>query len=132
MSSTDPIADLLTRLRNASAKFKDRVDVPSSKLKLEIVRILKEQGFIANYKTLHEDNPMGTLRIFFKYSSNKEPVLRGIKRISRPSLRVYRSFKNVPRRGAFVVTLLSTSKGVLTDKQALEKKVGGEVLCQVW
>ena len=130
----DTVADLLTRIRNANMKLKDRVDIPLSKLKLELVRILKDEGFIANYKTLQGDGgKFGTLRVFLKYSQDKEAVIRGLKRVSRPGLRIYRSYKDIPKgRGGLVVTILSTSRGVLTGKQAKEKKVGGEVLCQVW
>src|SRR5688500_18007667 len=130
--TTDPIADLLTRIRNANAKLKDRVDVPLSSLKVEIARILKDEGFIANYKTLQSENKMSTLRVFLKYSPTKEAVIRGIRRVSKPGLRIYRSCGEIPTRGAFIVTILSTARGVLTDKQAKEQKVGGEILCQVW
>lgn len=130
----DPVSDLLTRIRNASAKQHDRVDVPLSKLKTEIARLLKDEGFIANYKTItDEKNKHGVLRVFLKYSPEKEAVIRGIRRVSRPGLRIYRSYQEIPRaRGGFAVTILSTSKGVLTDRQAKEQKVGGEILCQVW
>lgn len=129
----DPISDLLTRIRNANLRLKDRVDVPFSKIKMEIVRLLKDEGFIANYKFLHNGNKSGNIRVFLKYSPAKEAVIRGIKRVSRPGLRVYRSYRDIPRvRGGFAVSILSTPRGVLTHKQAKEKKVGGEVLCQVW
>src|SRR5688500_18179916 len=129
----DTVSDLLTRIRNANLKQKDRVDVPLSGLKLEIARILKDEGFIANYKTLFNDERIGTLRVFLKYSPSKETVIRGIRRVSKPRLRIYRSYREIPKaRGGFAITILSTSKGVLTDKQATEQKVGGEVLCQVW
>jgi small subunit ribosomal protein S8 len=130
----DNVADFLTRIRNANAKQKDRVDVPISDLKQEIARILKEEGFIANFKTLFSnDRKKGTLRVFLKYSPEKESVIRGLKRVSRPGLRKYCAYDAIPRsRDGFAVTILSTSKGVLTDNQAREKKVGGEVLCQVW
>jgi small subunit ribosomal protein S8 len=130
----DTVADLLTRIRNASAKQKDRVDIPLSKMKSEIARILKEEGFIANYKSVLDDSKKkGMLRIFLKYSPEKEPVIRGLSRVSRPGLRKYRGHDNIPKgRQGFAVTILSTSQGLLTDKQAKEKKVGGEVLCQVW
>lgn len=130
----DPIADLLNRIRNSNTRLKDRVDVPYSKLKLEVVRILKEEGFIANFKSLY--NPggkSGTIRVFLKYSPTKEAVIRGLKRVSKPGLRIYRPYSDIPRaRSGFSVTILSTPAGVLTDRQAKEKKVGGEVLCQVW
>src|SRR5579883_1677560 len=131
----DSISDLLNRIRNSNARLKDRVDVPFSKLKLEIVRILKEEGFIANFKSLYnQGGKSGTIRVFLKYSPTKESVIRGIKRVSKPGLRIYRSYTEIPRvrGGGFAVTILSTPSGVLTDKQAKEKKVGGEVLCQVW
>ena len=131
----DPISDLLSRIRNSNARQKDRVDVPFSKLKLEIVRILKDEGFIANFKSLYNGtgSKRGTIRVFLKYSPAKEAVIRGIKRVSKPGLRIYRSHDDIPRvRGGFAVTILSTSSGVLTHKQAREKNVGGEILCQVW
>lgn len=129
----DPIADLLTRIRNANVKFKDRVDVPLSKVKLELARILKDEGFIANYKTFQTETKLGMLRVFLKYSPEKQAVIRGLRRISRPGLRIYRSYGEMPRaRAGFAVTILSTSKGMMTDRQAREQKVGGEVLCQVW
>ncbi|PIR15606.1 MAG: 30S ribosomal protein S8 [Elusimicrobia bacterium CG11_big_fil_rev_8_21_14_0_20_64_6] len=130
----DPIADLLTRIRNSSIRQKDRVDVPMSKLKMEVVRVLKEEGFIANFKTLYNGtNKQGTIRVFLKYSPTKEAVIRGIKRVSRPGLRVYRGFSGIPRsRAGFSITILSTPQGVMSDSMAKEKKVGGEILCQVW
>ncbi|MDE2491657.1 MAG: 30S ribosomal protein S8 [Elusimicrobia bacterium] len=133
----DPISDLLTRIRNSNVRQKDRVDVPMSKLKMEVVRVLKDEGFIANFKSLYNAAPggakRGTIRVFLKYSPTKEAVIRGIKRVSRPGLRVYKSYKDIPRaRGGFAVTILSTSQGVMTGRQAREKKVGGEILCQVW
>lgn len=130
----DPISDLLTRIRNSNTRHQDRVDVPMSKVKLEVVRVLKDEGFIANYKSLYNgNNKRGTIRVFLKYSPTKEAVIRGIKRVSKPGLRVYRSYAEIPRvRGGFAVTILSTSQGVMTDRQAKEKKVGGEILCQVW
>ncbi|MFA6030995.1 MAG: 30S ribosomal protein S8 [Elusimicrobiota bacterium] len=129
----DPIADFLTRIRNANIRQKDRIDVPLSGIKAEIARILKDEGFIANYKTIFNEKRVGTLRVFLKYSPTKEAVIRGIKRTSRPGLRIYRSYREIPRvRVGFAVTILTTPAGVLTDKQAKEKKVGGEVLCQVW
>ena len=130
----DPLSDLLTRIRNANARAKDRVDIPMSSLKLEVVRVLKDEGFIANFKSLYSNaGRRGTIRIFLKYSPSKEPVLHALKRVSRPGLRIYRSYKELPRaKGPFAVTIMSTSKGVLTGSQAKEKKVGGEILCQVW
>lgn len=130
----DPISDLLTRIRNANSRSKDRVDVPMSKMKLEVVRILKEEGFIANFKSLFvAGSKRGTIRVFLKYSPTKEAVIRELRRVSKPGLRVYRSYNDIPKaRGGFAVTILSTSKGVMTGAQAKEQKVGGEILCQVW
>src|SRR5579863_3069955 len=120
----DPIADLLTRIRNSNTRLKDRVDVPYSKLKLEIVRLLKDEGFIANFKSLYnQGGKNGTIRVFLKYSLTKEAVIRGIKRVSKPGLRIYRSYQDIPRvRDGFAVTIMSTPSGVLTGKQAKEKK----------
>ena len=130
----DQLSDLLTRIRNASLRQKDRVDVPHGKLKLEVVRILKEEGFVANYKTFFANgNKRGTIRVFLKFSPEKEAVIRGIQRVSKPGLRIYRSYREIPRvRGGFAVTILSTPQGVMTDTSAREKNVGGEVLCQVF
>ena len=129
----DTISDMLTRIRNANMKLKERVDVPTSGLKQEIARVLKDEGFIANFKVLYNEGRQGTLRITLKYTPEKKPVLTGLKRVSKPGLRVYRGCDDFPRiRGGFGVSIVSTSQGVLTDKQAREKKAGGEVLCQVW
>ncbi|MBI5629626.1 MAG: 30S ribosomal protein S8 [Elusimicrobia bacterium] len=130
----DPISDLISRINNANMRLKDRVDMPLSKLKLEVARILKEEGFIANFKSLYTSgSKQGTLRIFLKYSPAKEAVIQGIRRVSKPGLRVYRSYEEIPlARGGFPVTIVSTSKGVMTHSQAKEKKMGGEILCQVW
>ncbi|MBO2520874.1 MAG: 30S ribosomal protein S8 [Clostridia bacterium] len=132
MSMTDPIADMLTRLRNASAVYHESVDVPASKLKTEVARILKEEGFIRDYKII-ESRPQPTLRIFLKYAPNKQRVITGIRRISRPGLRVYAGRDEIPRvLGGLGIAVLSTSKGVMSDKQARKLGVGGEVICYVW
>jgi small subunit ribosomal protein S8 len=129
----DPIADLLTRIRNANMKLKEKVDIPTSKMKEGIARILKDEGFISNYKVLYNEGRQGTLRVTLKYTPTKEPVLKGLKRVSKPGLRVYRGYEDMPRiRAGLGVNVLSTSKGLLTDRQAKEAKVGGEILCQVW
>ena len=130
----DPLSDLLTRIRNANLRAKDRVDIPMSKLKLEVVRVLKEEGFIANFKSLFSSaGKRGTIRVFLKYSTAKEPIIHSLQRVSKPGLRIYRSYRDLPRaRGPFAVTILSTPHGVLTGSQAKEQKVGGEILCQVW
>lgn len=132
----DPIADMLTRVRNANQKMKDRVDVPFSKLKFEVARILKEEGFVANVKSLYPEGRKGAgvLRIFLKYTPQRERVIKGLHRVSRSSLRKYAGAREIkrPRQGGFGVTIVSTSSGVMTGSQAREKNVGGEILCQVW
>lgn len=130
----DPISDLLTRIRNSNTRHQDRVDVPMSKVKLEVVRVLKDEGFIANYKSLYNgNNKRGTIRVFLKYSPTKECVIRGIKRVSKPGLRVYMGSSSVPRvLGGMGISILSTNQGLMTDREARKRRVGGEVLCQVW
>ena len=132
MSMTDPIADMLTRIRNGIQARHDRVELPASKLKVEIARILKSEGFISNYK-LVEDKVQSTLRIYLKYSEDGEPVIHGIERISRPGRRVYRNKQEIPRvLGGLGLAIVSTSRGVLAGHDAVKTGVGGEVLCQVW
>ncbi len=132
MSMTDPIADMLTRIRNGIQAHHDRVELPSSKLKVEIARILKDEGFISNYKVV-EDKVQPTLRIYLKYSEDGEPVIHGIERVSRPGRRVYRNKQEIPRvLGGLGLAIVSTSKGVLSGHEAARTGVGGEVLCQVW
>ena len=132
MSLTDPIADFLTRLRNANMALQEKVEIPSSRLKLEIAKIMKEEGFIKSYK-LVEDNKQGILRINLKYSANNERVISGLKRISRPGLRVYAQKGKVPSvMGGLGVAVLTTSQGVMTDKAARAVQTGGEVLCYIW
>jgi small subunit ribosomal protein S8 len=133
MSMTDPIADLLTRIRNGIQAHHDRVELPSSKLKVEIARILKSEGFISNFKLVDENKTQGVLRIYLKYSEDGEPVIHGIERISRPGRRVYRNKQEIPRvLGGLGLAIVSTSKGVLAGHDAVKNGVGGEVLCQVW
>lgn len=134
MVMTDPIADMLTRIRNASSVKHESVDIPGSKFKVELARILKEEGFIREYKFIENDK-QGNLRVFLKYGPGreKERVITGIKRISKPGLRVYANKEEVPRvLGGLGVAIMSTSKGVITDKQARSEGVGGEVICYVW
>jgi len=132
MSMTDPIADMLTRIRNGIQSRHDRVELPSSKLKVEIARILKSEGFISNFK-LVEDKVQPVLRVYLKYSEDGEPVIHGIERISRPGRRVYRNKEEIPRvLGGLGLAIVSTSKGVLSGTEAVKNGVGGEVLCQVW
>lgn len=129
----DPIADFLTRIRNANMKKKERVDIPFSKIKTEIARVLKEEGYIANYKAIHNETKGGFVRVFLKYTDKNTGVIQGLKRVSRPGKRVYSSYENIPTvRGAFGTSILSTSKGIMTDEKAKTEKVGGEVLCQIW
>jgi len=133
MSMTDPIADMLTRIRNGIQAHHDRVELPASKLKVEIARILKSEGFIRNYKTSGDEKPQGTLRIELKYSDSGEPVIHGIERISRPGRRVYRNKQEIPSvLGGLGLAIVSTSRGVLAGHDAVKNGVGGEVLCQVW
>ncbi|MFI2754333.1 30S ribosomal protein S8 [Cellulomonas sp. P22] len=132
MTMTDPIADLLTRLRNANSAHHDTVTIPYSKLKSHIAEILQAEGYISSWKV--EDAPVGkNLTIELKYGPNRERSLAGIKRVSKPGLRVYAKSTNLPKvLGGLGVAILSTSSGLLTDKQAAKKGVGGEVLAYVW
>jgi small subunit ribosomal protein S8 len=132
MGMTDPIADMLTRMKNASkAKF-EKVDVPSSRLKVDIAKILKDEGYIKDYKII-DDKKQGILRIFLKYDGKKNAAINGLKRVSKPGLRTYRNAKNTPSvRSGAGLAILSTSRGVITDKEAKRLSVGGEVLCLVW
>jgi small subunit ribosomal protein S8 len=132
MSMTDPIADMLTRIRNGITSRHDRVELPASKLKVEVARILKSEGFISNYKVV-EAKPQSTLRLYLKYSDDGEPVIHGIERVSRPGRRVYRNKQEIPRvLGGLGLAIVSTSKGVMAGAEAVKEGVGGEVLCQVW
>ena len=132
MVMTDPIADMLTRIRNASSVKHESVDIPRSRLKEELARILKDEGFIREYKVLENDK-QGTIRVYLKYDSNKGQIIKGIKRISKPGLRVYTNKDEVPRvLGGLGVAILSTSQGIMTDRAARKEGVGGEVICYVW
>ncbi|MBW8005128.1 MAG: 30S ribosomal protein S8 [candidate division NC10 bacterium] len=129
---SDPVADALTRLRNANAAGHEKVDIPSSRLKVEIARILKEEGFVTNYKVI-DDPKQAILRVYLKYGPGNERVIRGITRTSRPGLRVYTRTRKIPRvLSGMGIAILSTSKGVMTDQEARRQAVGGEVLCYVW
>jgi small subunit ribosomal protein S8 len=132
MAISDPIADMLTRVRNAAkAKF-NSVDVPGSTLKIELAKILKTEGYIRNYKFL-KDGKQGILRVYLKYGQAQSNVIYKIKRISKPSRRVYVKCREIkPVYNGLGIAILSTSKGVMTDKKARQEKVGGEILCQVW
>jgi small subunit ribosomal protein S8 len=132
MSMSDPTADMLTRIRNAGkAKF-NSVDIPGSKLKTELAKVLKDEGFIKNYKFI-KDNKQGVLRIYLKYGKGEKHVIFGLKRISKPSRRVYVKSKDVkPVLNGMGISILSTSKGIMTDKRARRENVGGEILCDIW
>lgn len=129
---TDPIADMLTRVRNACQAGHRKVDIPSSKMKREIARILKERGFVHNYAYV-DDNRQGYLRLYLKYSPEEESVIQGLQRVSRPGLRKYVGKDEVPRvLNGLGIAILSTSRGVVTDRDARQEGVGGEVICSVW
>lgn len=133
MGMTDPLADMLTRLRNANKAKHEKVDVPASILKAQVARLLKDEGYIKNYKVI-KDSKQGTLRIYLKYEGEtKKQIISGLKIISRPGLRRYVSRNEIPPvlRG-LGLSILSTSKGVITDKEARKLNVGGELLCSVW
>jgi small subunit ribosomal protein S8 len=132
MSMSDPIADMFTRIRNGSKSNFEKVDIPSSKLKREIAKILKEEGFIKNFKVVTEDHQDEVIRIFLKYDANRKGIIH-IRRISKPGRRVYVGSERIPSvMSGLGISILSTPKGVLTDKSARKANVGGEVLCQVW
>jgi small subunit ribosomal protein S8 len=132
MVLTDPIADMLTRIRNANMAEKKNVQMPHSKMKSEIARLLKSEGFIKDY-TMENEDGKSVLNVFLKYTVEREPVIQGLRRISKSSCRKYVASDEVPRvLGGIGVALLSTSSGVMTDNEARQKKVGGEVLCYIW
>ena len=132
MAISDPIADMLTRIRNAAKARFNSVDIPGSTLKTEVAKILKNEGFVRNYKFL-KDGKQGILRVYLKYGDGQSDVIYGLKRISKPSRRVYVNCKEIkPVYNGMGIAILSTSKGVMTDKRARQEKVGGEILCHVW
>jgi len=129
---TDPVADLLTRVRNAIRAKQQKVDVPASKLKLEIARILKEEGYISNFKAT-EENGQKLLRVYLKYGNGNEAAISNINRISKPGCRVYVGRTEIPRvLGGMGINILTTPKGVMTGREARKSGVGGEILCEVW
>jgi small subunit ribosomal protein S8 len=129
---TDPIADMLTRIRNANNKLLEKVDIPSSKLKVEIARILKEEGYIANYKII-EDHKQGILRVYLKYTPSGDKVLQGIRRVSRPGLRIYDGYTKMTRKAPSMgVAIVSTPRGVMAGRKAVQEKAGGEIIAYVW
>ena len=132
MSMTDPIADMLTRIRNATLVRHDRTDLDASKMKMEIAKILKQEGYIRTFKFL-EEGPQGTIRIYLKYADDGEPVIHGLQRVSRPGMRVYRGVEDLPKvHNGLGVAVISTNRGVITDEQARGLRVGGEILCEIW
>ena len=132
MAVTDPVADMLTIIRNASRAKKDAVEVRNSRLAEEIVKILKDEKFISNYKII-KDNKQGLVRIYLKYLKNGNPAILGLKRISRPGLRNYKQADEVPEvYGGLGIAIISTSKGLMTDRGARQKMIGGEVICYAW
>ena len=132
MVMTDPIADMLTRIRNANTVRHEKLELPASNLKKEVAEILKREGFVRDVEFI-EDNKQGIIRIFLKYGANNERVISGLKRISKPGLRVYAKATEVPRvLGGLGIALVSTSNGILTDKEARQQQVGGEILAYVW
>ena len=132
MTMTDPIADMLTLIRNANVVKHETVDVPASNMKKELSRILLEEGFIRGYDVI-EDGKQGIIRIQLKYGQSGERVIQGIKRISKPGMRVYTNAYEVPKvLNGLGISIISTSKGILTDRQARKENVGGEVICYVW
>lgn len=132
MAVTDPIADMLTVIRNASSAKKDVVEFKNSRLAEEILKIFKKEDFISNYKHI-KDNKQGILRIYLKYAKSGNPAILGLKRISKPGLRVYKKAEDLPKvYGGLGVAIISTSKGIMTDTEARESKNGGEVICYIW
>ncbi|MDR1166431.1 MAG: 30S ribosomal protein S8 [Deltaproteobacteria bacterium] len=132
MTMTDPVADLLTRIRNALVAKHDRVDVPASRLKVAIVRILKDEGFIKNYK-VSRDTRQGVIRVFLKYTEANNPVIQGLTRVSKPGRRVYQKADDIePVLSGLGILIVSTSHGVMTDKEARRHNLGGESICEIW
>jgi small subunit ribosomal protein S8 len=129
---TDPVADMLTRIRNGSLAEHEKVDIPSSKLRVRLAEILKEEGFIKNFRLI-EDKRQGVLRVYLKYGPGQERVISGLRRVSKPGKRLYVGADRIPSvLGGMGVAILSTPQGVLTDRESRRAKVGGEVLCYVW
>lgn len=134
MTMTDPIADMLTRIRNANTAMRDEVRMPSSKMKVALADVLKQEGYITNFAVAEDQSGPGqTLTIDMKYSEQRERVISGITRVSKPGLRVYSKSENIPRvLGGLGVAIVSTSKGLMSDREARRRRMGGEVVCVVW
>ena len=132
MSMSDPLADFLTRIRNAGMVRYETVDIPMSNLKVGVAKVLREEGYINDYQII-EDNKQGTLRIALKYGPNNERVISGIRRVSKPGLRQYVKADDIPKvLSGLGISILSTSKGVMTDREARRLRIGGEILCEAW
>ena len=132
MVMTDPIADFLTRIRNANMVMHEKVEIPASKTKIALAEILKNEGFIKDYEQI-EDGKQGVIRVYLKYGPNREKVISGLKRISKPGLKVYCKKDEIPKvLGGLGIAIISTSKGIMTDKEARKHGLGGEVICYVW
>ena len=132
MVMKDPIADFLTRIRNANMVMHEKVEIPASKTKIAMAEILKNEGFIKDYEQI-EDGKQGIIRVYLKYGANKEKVITGLKRISKPGLKVYCKKDEIPKvLGGLGIAIISTSKGIVTDKEARKLGLGGEVICYVW
>ncbi len=132
MTMTDPVADMLTRIRNAIVASYDTIEVPSSKIKINIVKVLKFEGYIRNYKIVG-DSKQDIIVIYLKYNEDKSPVIKGLKKISKPSCRIYSRCKKIPRvLDGLGINIISTSKGVMTDREARRMGTGGEIICSVW
>lgn len=130
--SSDPIADFLTRIRNAGMVYHEKVEIPASNMKKDLAEVLKQEGYIKDYEYI-ADSKQGVLRLYLKYGPNRERVITGLKRISRPGLRVYAKKDNIPRvLSGLGVAVLSTSKGIMPDRQARNEGLGGEVICYIW
>ena len=132
MSCSDPIADMLTKIRNANEARHEKVDIPTSKLKLEIVKILKTEGYIKNFKKIQNEG-QNFIRIFLKYDEKNDPIIHGLSKVSKPGRRVYSGYREMPRiLNGYGIAIVSTSDGVITGRKAVEKQVGGELICTVW
>ena len=133
MAISDPVADMLTKIRNASMAKHEKVEIPTSKMKLQIIKILKNEGFVKNFKKVVNKDGVNTIRVFLKYDDKQDPVVHGIDRISTPGRRVYSGYRDMPRvYNGYGVVVVSTSTGIITGKKASEKKIGGELVCTIW
>lgn len=132
MSVTDPVADMMSKIHNAGAAGHESVDILPSKFKIEIIKTLKTEGFVRNFKRVGQDG-QGPVRVFLKYDNDSKPVIRGMQRISKPGRRVYKTYRTLPRvLGGYGTLIVSTSSGVITGRRALQQQVGGELICSVW